>query len=72
MKVGDLVKIWYDHETDESYNIPPVRGIILETTVFDDEILDDTKRKLHCIYVNGRAQSYWEPDWMFEVINEAR
>ena len=71
MNPGDLVKIWYEHDGDKSYNLPPVQGILVETTD-GYQIFEEETRKLHCVYVEGRLRSYWEPNWKFEAIEEEK
>ena len=72
MKVGDLIKIWFEHDYDANYSIPPFQGILLKTFVSDFEIYEGEDRRLHHIYVDGQERAYWDTDWMLEVISETR
>ena len=72
MKVSDLVKIWYEDVEDKKYDLPPIYGVFMNETEGWNVKPSSAARRNFTIYVEGRPASYWEEDWDFEVISEAR
>tara|TARA_Y100000034_G_scaffold118283_1_gene158797 strand:+ start:321 stop:518 length:198 start_codon:yes stop_codon:yes gene_type:complete len=65
MKPGDLVRISWDVVPET------IIGVLIKTVEYTSAV-HNKKRKFHLMYTEGCPTNYWEEDWKFEVISEAR